>query len=124
MYFFKSTAPGPVTNLTFELVEEAAVYSKLDKTYFIQVIISWEPPLETNGNVTVYLYSIDPSDRVSNDTILSGTSSELSVVKNITVSPYMSYTASVQASTTAGAGDLATKSIVSPEAGIVLNSLI
>lgn len=101
-------------DLFFGFKLETAFYSKLDNTYFIQACITWAPPLEANGVITIYSYSIQNSSTI----VFSGNTTNSSATVNVTVSPYASYTATVQASTIAGRGEVSAVSTVSPEAGI------
>ena len=103
--------------LTF--LSESATYTDATRTYYIPVTLSWQTPQYPNGEIITYRYSLvetnAPSTVIISDT---NTSDEtvLSVERNVTVSPFTSYTATVVAFTSAGRGDPVIQVALSPEA--------
>ena len=115
---YPSTVPGPVQNL--ELVFLDTDTSNFDSVFNmynnLNVNISWEAPLNPNGVILGYNYSLmetSNSNNViieyTNTTLLSG---ELSVM----VAPFTNYTATVVAFTSAGSGEPVMDVALSPEA--------
>ena len=87
--------------------------------YNILVNISWQQPLYSNGELITYSYRLvetsNPSIEIITDT--NTTDLGLSVVWNVTVSPFTNYTATVVAYTSAGRGDSVIQVALSPQAG-------
>ena len=114
-----STAPGPVQNLTVRFLSDSATYNDADRTYNLPVSISWQPPQYPNGQIIAYNYTLvgtnTPNAIIIPDTDTS--ESDLSVERNVTVSPFTNYTATVVAFTSAGSGDSVMEVVLSPEAG-------
>ena len=74
-------------------------------------------PLEPNGIVLGYYYSLQESD--GTDFAISRTNTSLtSVEQNVTVAPYTNYTVEVAAFTVGGDGLAQTTVVLSPEAGM------
>ncbi len=95
-------------------VQEGAVYSNVNQMYFIEVQIAWEPPIEPNGNISGYQYTIQDSGGAI---VFSDNVTGTSLARNVTVFPYTNYTVTVQASTSAGSGGQVVEIVLSPEAG-------
>jgi len=102
-------------------VEDSAIYNSTSRTYNILVRISWQQPLYSNGELITYSYRLvetsNPSIVIITDT--NTTDVGLSVVRNVTVSPFTNYTATVVAYTSAGRGETSTVVTISREAGIL-----
>ena len=103
-------------SVTFQ--SEPAIYTDANRTYYLPVSISWQPPQYPNGEITTYRYSLvetnAPSTVIISDTNTSGT--VLSVEESVTVSPFTNYTATIVAFTSVGRGELVTQVALSPEA--------
>ena len=114
----RSTAPGPVQNLTVRFLSESSTYNDANRTYNLPVSISWQPPQYPNGQITTYRYRLmgtnAPNAIIISDTNTSGT--DTSVEHNVTVSPFTNYTATVVAFTRAGNGESVMQVVLSPEA--------
>ena len=114
----RSTAPGPVQNLTVRFLSESSTYNDANRTYNLPVSISWQPPQYPNGQITTYRYRLmgtnAPNAIIISDTNTSGT--DTSVEHNVTVSPFTNYTATVVAFTRAGNGESLMQVVLSPEA--------
>ena len=95
--------------------ENEASYDNSTRSYFIAVRITWNPPLQVNGNLLGYYYNLSESD--STDVVLRANTSQTSVEQNVTVAPFTNYTVAVEAFTGAGSGPQETVVILSPEAG-------
>ena len=99
-------------------LSEPAIYTDATRTYYLPVTISWQPPEYPNGGIITYRYSLvetnAPSTVIISDTNTSGT--DLFVERNVTVSPFTNYTATVVAFTRAGSGEPVTQVALSPEA--------
>ena len=67
--------------------------------------------------IQTYSYRLVATDNTDNVVIEDTNTSLLSVVENVTVSPFTNYTATVVAFTNAGRGDSAAEISLSPEAG-------
>ena len=107
--------PGPVETLALTFVEETAVYNKDDNMYMLQANISWQPPLEPNGVITKYTYTLEESN---NSMLLSSdTTNKTSVSVDVSVSPYTNYTVRVQGFTSIGPGNESVTTTLSLEAG-------
>ena len=115
-----STAPGPVQSLSVTFILESATYNTELRTFDISVNISWQLPLFPNGEIITYGYRLVETSNSSNEIITDTNTTDLgmSVVRNVTVSPFTNYTATVVAYTSAGRGETATVVTTSPEAGI------
>jgi len=106
-------------SVAFSLDNLSTNYNITSRTYNIPVTISWQLPLYSNGEIITYSYRLvetsNPSIVIITDT--NTTDLGLSVVRNVTVSPFTNYTATVVAYTTAGSGDLMIQVALSPQAG-------
>ena len=111
------TAPGPVGDLSAAFDEAGAFYNSSIRLYFIEFTISWSIPLEPNGIVLGYNYSLQESDG-TDFAIATTTTSLTSVEQNVTVMPYANYTVEVEAFTVGGGGQVETTVVLSPEAGM------
>ena len=112
------TAPGPVQNLTVSFMSESATYNNVNRTYYLPVSISWQPPQYPNGIIVMYNYSLVETNGAGKVVIAGNTTdTELSVERNVTVSPFTNYTATVVAFTNVGSGDSVMEIVLSPEAG-------
>ena len=100
--------------------EDSATYNTALGDLDISVNISWQQPLFPNGEIIAYSYRLVESSNSSNEIITDTNTTDLgmSVVRNVTVSPFTNYTATVVAYTSAGRGETATVVTTSPEAGI------
>ncbi len=107
-------APSAVENLTLTFMEGTADDTKLDNTYSVDVIVTWELPVEPNGIISDYQYTIESSGGVI---IASGSTIKMSVTQTVILSPYTNYTVSVQANNSVGPGQEAMQTTLSPEAG-------
>ena len=118
---FHFTAPGAVQNLNVAFLPDdlSTTYNSTSRTYDVPVRISWQQPQYSNGEIIAYSYRLvetsNPSVEIIADT--NTTDLGLSVVQNVTVSPFTNYTATVVAYTSAGSGETSTEVTVSPEAG-------
>ena len=114
-------APGPVEDLMAVFNETGASYDGSSRMYSIQVTIDWSAPLEPNGIVVGFYYSLHESD--ATEFVISRTNTTLtSVQQNVMVAPFTNYTAVVQAFTVGGDGPEEMVEVLSPEAGIVPQS--
>ena len=105
-------------NLTVRFFSESATYNRTTRIYGLPVSISWQPPQYPNGRIVMYNYSLVETNGDGRVVIAGNTTNtELSVERNITVSPFTSYTATVVAFTRAGSGESVMEVAVSPEAG-------
>ena len=85
--------------------------------YDLNVNISWEAPLEPNGVILRYSYSLVETYNTSNVITEDTNTTDLSVLDSVTVSPFTNYTATVVAFTSAGGGNSVMEVAISPEAG-------
>ena len=101
-------------------LSESAIYTDVNRTYYLPVSISWQPPQYPNGEITTYRYSLLETN-APNTIIISDTNTSdetvLFVERNVTVSPFTNYTATVVAFTSAGRGEPVMEVALSPEAG-------
>ena len=109
--------PGPVQNLRVMYTAELTNFNRSSRMYDLNVTISWEAPLEPRGNILRYSYRLVETDNTNNVIIGDTDTTSLSVVENVTVSPFTNYTATVVAFTSAGMGDSVMEIALSPEAG-------
>ena len=110
-----STAPGPVQNLTVSFLSDSATYNDSNRTYYLPVSISWQPPQYPNGQIIAYSYQLV---EINGRVLIEYTNTTgLSVEHNVTVSPFTNYTATVVTFTSASSGDTAIEMVTSPEAG-------
>ena len=112
------TVPSPVQDIVVTFVEDSATYNRTLRTYDISVSISWQLPQYPNGLIVAYSYHLMETN--SGIEIIADTNTTnlaLSVVRNVTVSPFTNYTTTVVAYTSAGRGETATLVATSPEAG-------
>ena len=113
-----STAPGPVQNLTVSFMSDSATYNDSNRTYYLPVSISWQPPQYPNGIIVMYNYSLVETNGAGRVVIAENTTeTELSVERNVTVTSFTNYTATVVAFTNVGKGDSVMEIVLSPEAG-------
>ena len=109
-------------NLAVGFLSESSTYNGANRTYYLPVSISWQPPQYPNGEITTYRYSLMETNAsnaiIISDTNTSGT--DLSVEHNVTVSPFTNYTATVVAFTSAGGGESVMDVALSPEAGMFI----
>lgn len=94
--------------------ESEASYDNNTRSYFIAVQISWNPPVQANGNLLGYNFNLSDSS----DEVLRANTSQTSVEQNVTVAPFTNYTVAVEAFTGAGSGPQESLVILSPEAGM------
>ena len=114
LYLF--TVPGPVRNLNIEYMAELTNFNSESRMYELNVTISWEAPLEPRGNIQRYNYRLVETDNAMN-IVIDDNTADLSVERNVTVTPYTNYTVTVVAFTSAGMGDSVMQVALSPEAG-------
>ena len=114
-----SPAPGPVQGLSVTFLLESATYNTALRTFDVSVSISWQQPQFPNGQIIAYSYRLVETSNSSKEIITDTNTTDLglSVVQNVTVSPFTNYTATVVAYTSAGSGETSTEVTVSPEAG-------
>ncbi len=110
------TAPGPVRNVSLSFGSTISFDSSSNEV-IVPISIMWVEPLEPNGVVDLYDYTLVDANDVPVQSTLS--TDDTSVVVNVTVSPYQLYRVRVVAITTGGTGEEAAVSISqrSPEAG-------
>ena len=97
---------------------DSATYNDSNRTYYLPVRISWQPPQYPNGIIVMYNYSLVETNGAGRVVIAGNTTdTELSVEQNITVSPFTNYTVTVVAFTNVGSGDSVMEIALSPEAG-------
>ena len=112
-----SAAPGPVGDLTAVFDEAGALYNSSARMYFLEVAISWSIPVDPNGIVLGYNYSMQESGGMG--FVIPGMNTNLTLVEtNVTVVPYTNYTVAVQAFTEGGFGSAERLVVLSPEAGM------
>ena len=105
--------PGSVEDLTLTF---DAVYNSTANTLSLNASISWSEPLQPNGEVEAYTYSIeDTSGAVVSAP--SNTSVVAVVVLGVEAAPYVELTAMVFAYTEAGPGNDSTVTMFTPQAG-------
>ena len=99
--------------------EDSATYNAALGNLDISVNILWQQPLYSNGEIITYSYRLVETSNPSNEIITDTNTTDLglSVVQNVTVSPFTNYTATVVAYTSAGSGETSTVVTTSPEAG-------
>ena len=111
------TVPGPVQNLNVAFLPDdpSTTYNITSRAYNIPVCISWQEPEYLNGELITYSYRLVETggNAVINDT----NTTDLTVMKTVTVSPFTNYTATVVAYTSAGRGDSVIQVALSPQAG-------
>ena len=99
-------------------MSDSATFNNVNRSYYLPVSITWQPPQYPNGEIIAYRYSLvetnAPNAITIPDTNTSGT--DLSVEHNVTVSPFTNYTATVVAFTSVDSGDLVMQVALSPEA--------
>ena len=115
-YFIFITAPGRVQNLRVGYTAELTNFNRSSRMYDLNVTISWEAPFDPRGVIQSYSYSLVETN--SNNVIIEDTNTSLlSVERNVIVSPFTNYTATVVAYTSAGMGESVVRVYLSPEAG-------
>ena len=92
-------------------------FNRLSRMYDLNVTISWEAPFDPRGVVQTYSYHLVETDSPNNRIIEDTNTSLLSVERNVMVSPFTNYTATVVAYTSAGMGESAVRVSLLPEAG-------
>ena len=112
------TAPGPVQNLNVMYAAELTNFNIESRMYDLNVTISWEAPSEPRGNILRYSYRLVETANTNNVIIGYTNTTDLSVVENVTVSPFTNYTATVVAFTSARMGNSVMEIALSPEAGM------
>ena len=117
MLFIFFTVPGPVQNLSVVYTAELTNFNRSSRMYVLNVTISWKPPSYPNGVILTYSYCLVETDNTSNVIIGDTTTTDLSVLDSVTVSPFTNYTATVVAYTSAGSGNSVMEVALSPEAG-------
>ena len=99
-------------------MSDSATYNSSTVTYNLPVSISWQPPQYPNGIIVMYNYSLVETNEAGRVVIDGNTTdTELFIERNVTVSPFTNYTATVVAFTSAGSGDSVMEIALSPEAG-------
>lgn len=110
------TAPSQVTNVALSFGAMLLTFDQVTRNSLVQLSINWTEPLEPNGVITNYNYTLLDS---ANDVVSSGLTGETSVNINVSVLPYELYRVSVAAITGGGQGDNMFSDFVrSPEAGM------
>ena len=110
------TAPGPVQSLTVSFLSDSATYNSSTVTYNLLVSISWQPPQYPNGEIITYNYRL--VETIEDETIvIDANTTDTSVQRSVTVSPFTNYSATVVAFTSVGGGDSVMEIALSPEAG-------
>ena len=117
LIFIFITVPSPVQRLRVEYTAELTNFNRSSRMYDLNVIISWEAPFDPRGVIQTYSYRLVETDSPNNRIIEDTNTSLLSVERNVMVSPFTNYTATVVAFTSAGMGELAVVVSLSPEAG-------
>ena len=85
--------------------------------------ISWLPPLELNGVITGYTLTLVEGTAGPETLLGTAGGGDTSALFMVSVSPYVQYTVSVVASTSAGSSNAAVSaSVFSPEAGELIVS--
>ena len=110
--------PGLVQDLTASFNESSSTFDPDTRMHTLNVVISWDPPTQPNGEITGYTVTVyrngNTSDIVYNNTMVTDTT----VSPQVMVFPFTDYTVSVSASTSAGEGEATEVTIESPEAGM------
>ena len=109
--------PGPVQRLRVDYTAELTNFNRSSRMYDLNVTISWEAPFDPRGVIQTYSYRLVETDSPNNMIIEYTNTSLLSVERNVMVSPFTNYTATVVAFTSAGMGESAVRVSLSPEAG-------
>ena len=91
-------------------------FDSVSNMYNLNVNISWEAPSNPNGVILGYNYSLMETNDLDNVIIGYTNTALLSVERNVTVSPFTNYTATVVAFTSAGSGEPVMEVVLSPEA--------
>ena len=110
------TAPGPVQHLTVSFLSDSATYNSSTVTYNLPVSISWQPPQYPNGQIITYNYRLVETNE-DETIVIDANTTDTSVQRSVTVSPFTNYTATVVAFTSVGGGDSVMEIALSPEAG-------
>ena len=109
--------PGPVQDLNASFNESSLTFDPDSRMHTVDIVISWDPPTQPNGEITGYNVTVyrtdDLSDVVYNNTMVTDTT----ISPQVMVLPFTDYTVSVSASTSAGEGEATEVTIESPEAG-------
>lgn len=89
------------------------------------IVITWEPPSEPNGivNYTVVLQETDLLLNSTVDITSEEEVTELMLVVPYVTKPYREYVAIVTAQTSAGVGESAEGTLMTPEEGAVVNMI-
>lgn len=96
--------------------EAGAFYNSSIRMYFLEIAISWSIPLDPNGIILGYYYSLQESGGMG--FVIPRTNTSLTSIElNISVVPYTNYTVEVQAFTGGGDGPEERVVVLSPEAG-------
>ena len=102
-------------NLSVGYTADLTNFNRLSRMYDLNVTISWEAPFDPRGVIQTYSYSLVETN--SNNVIIEDTNTSLlSVERNVILSPFTNYTATVVAFTSAGSGEPVTQVALSPEA--------
>ena len=115
MYFFiPYVVSDPVRDLmvTFESMS----FDSLSNTYNLTASLQWAEPLEPNGNITSYEYTVALATNPLNP-IVDEMTSMTSAQAMFMVTPYRQYIFTVLAVTGGGQGMAQSQTMFSPEAG-------
>ena len=101
---------------------ELTDFNSKSRRYDLSVTISWEAPWEApsepRGNILRYSYRLVETANTNNVIIEYTNTTDLSIIENVTVSPFTNYTATVVAFTSSGTGNSVMETALSPEAGM------
>lgn len=112
-----TSVSDPVENLTVDFVAEDADFDRATRMYNLPISISWQQPLEPNGNLSGYLYSLHETSNSSNCIIPSTFTAEINILNAVDVEPFVNYTVQVLPVNGAGEGMPVSVDILSPQAG-------
>ena len=99
---------GQVENLMADIMRAGSSFT---------ITITWSAPIEPNGVITHYIYTI--TDNSNNSVVVNDTTNETSVVdlNVMDIDPHTDYTVSVLAVNFAGNGESTQISVLSPQTG-------
>ena len=112
-----TSEPGPVVSLESVFSATGRMYEASNRTYTVDLIITWSPPVFPNGVITSYQVRVTPADDSSMEIYRNYSVGAPNVTASVMVLAFTDYNVSVAASTSAGQGENVTDTVTSPEAG-------
>ena len=93
------------------------MFNSTTRMYTLDMIITWDEPVNPNGVITSYEVTVHQTDNPSVTVYTNTTLTVTSVTPSVMVLPFTNYTVTVAASTSAGQGDDVSVNVESPQAG-------